>query len=408
MDIPKFKNIIDKAGFLRNYSSLILPVGILLAGLILFIPTSLMSSGLRKRMTSESATIGRDVRSLSSSVVSRDQWKVEQDYQRAYKEDANEIATLVQQSSQRELLSYKIFPEPKDTSTLIFEEFGQRFRSNIDDLMAHVNAIDCPTAAELQRGMKNVSNLSDARRITGLTLSRLSEQDAIIVDVLCREKAETAFVYANPMDVSGYGLWEEYNYAGMDTAVEDCWYWQLAYWIIEDVFKTIEASNSGSNNVFTSPVKRLMRIGFSAPDQPIGKNPPKPRYVLTAKETLTIPYTGRFCDDNIDVVHFNVVVLVSAKAVMPFMKQLCSAKEHEFKGFSGTEELRRFKHNQITILKSEIKPINRQAQNHEYYRYGEDAVVELNLICEYIFNKNGYDEIKPKSVRKTLGEEVGE
>jgi hypothetical protein len=26
----------------------------------------------------------------------------------------------------------------------------------------------------------------------------------------------------------------------------------------------------------------------------------------------------------------------------------------------------------------------------------------LDLICEYIFNKNGYDEIKPESVKELL------
>jgi len=37
---------------------------------------------------------------------------------------------------------------------------------------------------------------------------------------------------------------------------------------------------------------------------------------------------------------------------------------------------------------------------HDLYRYGEDAVVELELVCEYIFNKKGYDEIKPELVKK--------
>lgn len=408
MDIPKFKDLIDKASFLRNYSSLLLPVVIVLIGLLLFIPTSLMSRGLKKRMESESVSMGRQVKSLSSSVVSRDQWKVEQAYQRAYKEDANEISLLVKQSSQRELLSYRVFPEPRDTSTLIFEEFGQEFRSNIESLMVRVNAMDCPTAAELQRALKKSSNLSDSRRVLGVVRTRLNEVDATIADVLCREKAETAFVYANPADVSGYRFWDEYNYTGMDTAVEECWYWQLAYWIIEDVFKTIEASNFGSNSVFTSPVKRLMRIGFSTAESVQGKNVAKPRYVLSTKEALVIPHTGRFCDDDIDVVHFNVVVLISAKEVIPFMQQLCSSKEHKFEGFSGTEDVRSFKHNQITVLKSEMRPINRQDPSHDLYRYGEDAVVELDLICEYIFNKTGYDEIKPRSIRKTLGEKVEE
>ncbi len=403
MDIPKFKDIIQKVSFLRNYSSLMLPVFIMLAGLLLFIPTNLMSSKLKKRIENESVSIGKRVKSFSNNVVSRDQWKIEQEYQHAYETDANQIALLAKQTTQRELLSYKVFPEPKDTSTLIFREFGQRYRSGIDELINRTDALDCPTAAELQRGLKGSGSLT-SRQIMGLIGSGLNEVDATITDVLCREKAESARVYANPADMAGYEFWKEYNYVGMKTAIEDCWYWQLSYWIIEDVFKTIEASNFGSSNVFTSPVKRLMSVNFFG--RGMTKNTAaRPRYVISPEGgAMTRPYTGRFCDEDIDVVHFNVVVLVNAKAVLPFMQQLCSVKQHMFKGFFSREPERSFKHNQITILESSIRSIDRNDETHSLYRYGEDAVVELDLICEYIFNKSGYDEIKPKSVKETLGD----
>jgi len=32
-------------------------------------------------------------------------------------------------------------------------------------------------------------------------------------------------------------------------------------------------------------------------------------------------------------------------------------------------------------------------------------VVELDLICEYLFNKSSYEEIKPESVKKELAGE---
>jgi hypothetical protein len=404
MDISKFKDLIQRLSFLGNYSSLILPIIIILVAVLLFIPTQLMSNKLKKRVENESISIGKRVQSLSESTVSRNQWEVEQEYQQAYERDANQTALLAKQSSQRQLLSYKIFPKPKDTSTLIFKEFGQRFRGGIDKLIAQANALDCPTDAELQRGLQG-SSLPSSRRGPGgsMGMERLSEVDATITEVLCREKAEHAFVYANPAELSGYEFWEEYEYTGMDTAVEDCWYWQLAYWIIEDIFDTIDALNSGSNSVFTSPVKRLLDVSFAASDKGTGgKAAVRPSYVLSVKEALTEPHTGRFCNDDIDVVHFNVVVVVSTKAVLPFMQQLCSAKQHKFRGFSGEEQEQVFKHNQITVLESNIRSIDREDTTHNFYRYGEDAVVELDLICEYIFSKNGYDEIKPESVKKSL------
>jgi hypothetical protein len=412
MGISKFKDLIHRLSFIGSYSSLVLPVVIVLIAVVLFIPTQLISSRLKNRIEKESVSVGRRVESISRSTVSRNQWKIEQEYQQAYERDANQMALLAKQSSQRQLLSYKIFPKPKDTSTLIFKEFGRRFRASVDKLIADADAHDCPTDAELQRGLQGSSLSSSPSRqgvSRSLEVGKLSEVDAMIADVLCREKAQSALFYVNPTDLSGYEFWEEYEYAGMNTAIEDCWYWQLAYWIIEDIFDTIDALNSGSNSVFTSPVKRLMEVNFAASTRNPGLKVTdvKPGYVFSIKDALTVPHTGRFCNADIDVVHFNVVVVVSVKAVLPFMQQLCSAKLHKFRGFSDEEQEQVFKHNQITVLESNISPIDREGASHNLYRYGEDAVVELNLICEYIFNKNGYDEIKPESV-KQYGESGGQ
>jgi hypothetical protein len=408
MDISQFKDLVQRLSFLKNYSSLLVPVIIMLVGVLLFIPTQLMSSKLKKQMAAESISIGKRVQSLNKNTVARNQWEVEQEYQEAYKRDADRTALLAKQSTQRELLSYQIFPEPKDTSTLIFEEFGQRFRDAIDSLLNRVNAHDCPTDAELNRSLQG-SSLSRSRRSMGWSPGRrsslwgLSGIEATIADLLCREKAESTSVYVNPLDLSGYDFWKEYKYAGIEDAVKDCWYWQLAYWIIEDVVDTIGALNASSGNVLTSPVKRLLSVSFTIRNikrRGTVVDNTRPNYILASFEGLAEPCTGRLCDDDIDVVHFNVVVLVSTKAILPFMQELCSAKKHKFRGFLGDEQEQVFNHNQITILESDIRSIDREDDMHKLYRYGEDAVVELDLICEYIFSKNGYDEIKPESVKK--------
>lgn len=399
MDVSKFKDVLQKLGFLRNYSALLLPAVIALVAVLLFIPTQLMSGRLTKQIARESVSMGGQVESLSKDTVPRDQWKIEQEYQQDYQSDANQIAFLARQSSQRELLSYKIFPKPEDISTLIFKEFGQEFRSGIEELLADANAHDCPTEAEIQRNLQS----SSGARLRGKR-SLLGEVDAAITDVLCRAKAQSASFYANPVALAGYDFWEQYEYAGMEKAVKDCWYWQLGYWIIEDVIDTIRAANPGSRSVFTSPVKRLVSVAFGLGGVAVGKKTVQtaPRYVLSTYEGLTLiePYTGRATNDDIDVVHFNVVVVLSSQAVLPFMQELCSAKEHKFRGFSGNEQEREFRHNQITILESSISPVSREVPTHNFYRYGEDAVVELDLVCEYILDKKGYDKIKPESVKK--------
>ena len=86
--------------------------------------------------------------------------------------------------------------------------------------------------------------------------------------------------------------------------------------------------------------------------------------------------------------------------MLKFMDALCSEKKHYFTGYKDDQPPQQFKHNQITILQSNIEPVDRENQNHLRYRYGQDAIVQLNLICEYIFNKEGYDIIKPNSIKQ--------
>jgi len=88
---------------------------------------------------------------------------------------------------------------------------------------------------------------------------------------------------------------------------------------------------------------------------------------------------------------------------MAFMKALSSGKKHQFKGYpKGQDPPQSFEHNQITILESKMAAPSLNDMSHRYYRYGQDNVVELDLVCEYVFNKKAYELIKPESVKKTL------
>jgi hypothetical protein len=252
----------------------------------------------------------------------------------------------------------------------------------------------------------------------------------IIVDEMCQDRAKSISVYVNPLDISGYEYWGNYTYdVNMVDAVRDCWYHQLAYWVTGDIFDTIAAMNSGHDSVLTAPVKRFLRITFTmglkrpragggvfrgfrgrrtaAPGQK-REEADRPAYVLSVSDGLTESCTGRYSqkEGDVDVIHFNAAFVVGAREVLPFMEALCSAKQHQFKGYpDGNEPPQTFKHNQITILESKIGSPSLRDMSHRYYRYGQDNVVELDLICEYIFNKKGYERIVPESVKKTLAGE---
>jgi hypothetical protein len=405
MDLSKLKE------FYKSYSSLVAPLVILLAGVIVLVPAELMSRSLRQKVEAQSVRMGRNMQRLQ--VWPSGQWQEEKNRQDIYQKDANQIEFLAKQSTQRQLLSYEIFPEPKYDSQFIFDDFGQKFRNAVDQLIAAINAGDCPTPAELdkfKRGAEAKRSLSGG----------WSQVDAAIEDNLCREKAEKATVYANAAYLDGYEF--EYSYAqakSRDEAVRNCWYAQLAYWVIRDVIDTIDVVNAESVNVFTSPVKRLLNVTFPllvkrgrgryvSPRSPQDGKDVLPSYVLSQKDGFTTAYTRRASNADTDIVHFRVEVVVSTEAVQPFMLELCSAKQHEFKGWDNSQSRQVFKHNQITILQYGVDSVKRDGSTHGLYRYGEDAVVKLSLVCEYIFDAKTYDQVKPKAVKDEVAAAIKE
>lgn len=451
MNMPNFKGILQKLSVFKNNLSLLVPVIITLIAILLFIPTQLISSRLKKQVKQESINnAGSKIKRLEKSVVSRQQYEMEAERQKAHAIDANEIAKLGVQNTQRELLSYDIFPapDPNGFSGLIFQQFGQNFRSGIDEMISSVEGRDCPTDTEIQRSLEDLSMRNRSRTMGSSMMSssraafsrdysgtslyggsmRYNNIDRMIVDEICKDRAKIISLYVNPADISGYEYWADYKYdVKQEDAIEDCWYHQLAYWIIEDIFKTIDSMNSGYDNVLTAPVKRFMSITFTmglkvprsagSSDGVVrgfrtmrkkkdSENADRPVYVRSEKYGLSESCTGRYCSDDIDVTHFNFSVIVDRKSVLPFMEELCSAKEHVFRGYpDGTEPPQTFKHNQITVLESKMGSINPNGMAHRYYRYGNENVVSLEMVCEYIFDVEGYDMLMPEPVRKTLAGE---
>jgi hypothetical protein len=252
---------------------------------------------------------------------------------------------------------------------------------------------------------------------------RIGELEAMVVEEICRERAGSISVYAYPADLSGYEFWQDYKLAvEPNQAIEDCWYFQLAYWVIEDIFDAISSVNADYDSALTAPVKQLKRMSFNmglkrpgaggsiftgrrrrrGPANRRRDDVDRPAYVHSNDDGLTESCTGRFTkpDSDVDVIHFNLTVIIDVKHIMKFLQELCSEKEHKFMGFDGNQSPQTFKHNQITVLESKFMSSGNEP--YSLYDYGDDPVVELDLICEYILNKKGYEKIKPQTVTQSI------
>lgn len=397
--------------FIKKYLALLIPAGIAVFASLLFVMVSMSVRSLAGDIDSGSVSKSRSIRQLLGDTPPRGQFEQMQAYQDKYAAEADAIDSLSRQSGRRDLISYKIFPWPQSTSQQIFYNFADRYVAAIEEIVRYTNGRDAPGDLDITKELGTSESVS----VTGRTIAA-SARDAMI-DAICAKRAHEISVYANPGLFRWYSFWDNYKFSGTTEAVESCWYSQLACWVYRDVADTIVAMNKGSMSVFTSPVKRLVGIGFSplASDavgvsrgysqQIYGGD--QPLYVSVGGEGIfgEYPWTGRMCDDDMDIVHFKFSVIVDSAAVMSFAKELCSSKEHSYRvGFSENGQQQAGRHNQITILESEIEPVGRRVDEHKNYRYGDGAIVKLSLLCEYIFDRAAYDPIKPGSVKTVLGQ----
>lgn len=420
---------------LRKYSMLLVPIGILVGTALVFGLVVLSGRSLKAQIQSQSVDVGRRIESLATEAPSARQYEQTKIAMDKLVEQVNQVDQLAKQDSQRLLLSYKIFPKPKETSQLIYSEFGDEFRRSLEGLIQDIRGLDAPSEVELSKDMG--PEASRVIRVQPGTIRDKSTQS--LIDAICTKRAGELGVYANPKLFSWYGFWEKYKFEGEERAIRDCWNTQVAYWVYEDIFATIKALNGTSGSVFSSPVKRLVGIRFSGPvifqktgtsmsdygyssggfegtrDNPLYILDPvkamssggvSPMYMMGGEggSNAAQAWTQRYCSPDIDVIHFYLGVVVDNRSVMSFLRELCSEKTHKFRaGFAANGKETEFKHNSIMVLGSSIDPVEMTNEEHQMYRYGPNAVVTLMLDCEYIFHRAGYDPIQPEPIKKDLG-----
>ncbi len=430
LNVETVKEILKKLSFLKNNLALLVPIIIALVAALLFVPTKLFSARLKKTITQQSVKTAGEIDKLIRDVNEAGEAEAMEEYIDACAQDANQIDHLMLQTTMRELFSYQIFPDTNETSPLLFDPIQRKYLAGADALLSRIGADMPPADAEMQAALEQSPrrSLYGGGRTYGSAYSgtgrggiaamyrSLPVMDRRIIDKLCEDKARGLRVYASPADLDGYSFWSDWKFEDWDTSVRQSWNWQMGYWMLEDVIDTVHEMNKNSVSVLDAPVKRIMNVTFTLSSQSTrmiggrrrgGKKSAMdklmPTYVINLKTAVAAPpCTGRFCNETLDVMHFNVRVIVGAEQVMPFLRELCSAKTHKFRGWLGDEPEQTFQHNQITVLESNVIPVDLEGPDHSIYRYGPEPVVDLDLICEYAFQKAAYEPVKPQLIKNDI------
>jgi len=430
IDLNTIKELIKKLSFLKNNLALLVPIGIVVFAALLFIPTQLLSARLKATIQQQSVKPAGDIDRLIREVGASGQAQAMEGYLSAYKQDPCDMAELMKQTTMRELLTYKIFPDTNETSPLLFDPVRREYMAGVEAMIHRLGAGGPPSDGDIDAALEKSRGRSMYGRGgggattaggvpgygggTGRNFRLLTETDRKIVSKLCEDRARGVRIYASPAEIDGYSFWSDWKFEDKKKAIRQSWYWQMAYWILGDVVDTIEKMNESGTCVLDSPVKRITVVSFTQSKQGTrmigGRRRMRktttdqfPSYAINLKTAMAAPpCTGRYCNEETDSMHFEVYVLISADKVMPFIQELCSAKTHKFRGWHDDKPEQTFKHNQITVLESNIIPIDLEDPEHGSYRYGNEAVVGLDLTCEYLFIKAGYEEVKPELVKNDI------
>ena len=421
--------LLKKLSFLKNNLGLLVPIIIVVVGLLLFIPTRILSGQLRSTVNDNSVKMSQQISSLTRTLGELSPSEGADEEITTLAADVNQIDAILAETVYRELLDYYVFSGVTDVSAGLFERFGKEYCRGVDEMLAEMGAGRRPDDAELTAALQSATqNDRDARRgsraarVPGGTqvwsLLMMSDVEQRIFNEVCAGAARTAKVYAGPAEMAGYAYWDSWTFTDVNESFKDCWYWQLGYWVLQDVADTIEVMNRDSDNILDAPVKRIMSVSFvlkqgagalSVGGSRAGKAGDRPSYVTSQTDGLTQVCTGRLTDKakNIDVLHFQVQVVIDSTQVLPFICELCRAKEHHFYGFDGSQPEQTFQHNQITVLETAMTPVEPLAVEHQAYAYGPSPTTVLNLICEYVLPRPlAYEEIKPEPVKKEFAEKT--
>ena len=401
----KFLKIIKD--IIKRYSSLGLPVGLTVAAIVILLVAVLINRGVKKGMA-ESLSTGESISRLVRNAPTLKQVEIEKAYQQQCKADADKIDSVVLRTTQRELVAYNVFPEPTDMSRYIFDSYAEKYKSAIDGLIDKVNGGDAPSDKELSADLVGTANTRNSRN--------QDEYSRKMINARCLKRAESIGLYVNPNAFDWYNYWNQFTYTGRNAAIQDCWNSQLAFWVYEDIIDTINNLKGNTHSVIASPVKRLGGISFRklvTITQKRGDNSKSTAqkdipYMINDNDRLPIlgtdAWTGRVTNNDIDVFHFSLAVIVEVDKIPDFLRELCSEKHHTFTGWDGKQQPVEGVHNQITILSSKIEPVIRDSLEHTNYRYGSKAVVQWSGVCEYVLEKKAYAEILPASVKQAMEE----
>ncbi len=379
----------------------------------------------------------RKIKGLRSKLVANN---VLANYERvanASKRSQEEFRNDIIATTDRPLIFDGVFPKPSGlTFDNLYQDFSGMYCDLVDGYLKTLNAGSRPSVVDEEAVRSKIDSTSSVGGgIRGLNSNAATNTGADIqVNELRKERSRKISIYANHNSFFAYEFWRNFQLDKNDTMLKNSWYTQIGHWIQEDVVHAIRDINYPSRSVAKSPVKRLIEISFGGPafsGRPSVSDDKRKAEIVTRRVNnsvymtpeylraraskagasgkgssgsygqMTYAWTKRSSDKLVDVVHFEIAVVIDSTRINDFIDVLQSDKFTE--DVSGNGEITKTnRRNQMTVLQIQLDPLNITEEEKGGFFYGPSSLKVLRVICEYTFYREGYDRYMPEMVKNEL------
>jgi len=217
-----------------------------------------------------------------------------------------------------------------------------------------------------------------------LTPEQMAEQIPAVR--LSLRRAHSIYCYADP---SVFGDYPAVTNRQVRPTSEQLWYAQVALWIQQDVVQALAGLNDRTAEMLRSkgaspwvgnlPVKRIVLIDVGCYVPPEGASVPGRQSSGTQAD---LAFTKRRSGGTVDVVHFDLDLVVDARMLPAVLDEICKA------GF----------YTPLDVDYEQVPP-NRELVG---YIYGSDPTIRTQITFEACFLRSKYEQWMPEAVKSAI------
>lgn len=304
-------------------------------------------------------------------------------------DQAKAMQAELKEVNTHELLLADILPDPKDRRFA----FKQAFQEALQKLRARLKGGQPPTDQDIHEAANAAWFKSYETKILKVAGQEVNGQQIVdewkkfavtLQGTIRRQRASDITMYLEKDAVSVSRAMAESGSSGTGPRDNEIWYAQNMFWVEQDLVAAIEIIQGKSQNVTTSPIKRLFKMEVKDDQSQYLASAGEGRNITEPGKAFDVTPTGRISNSVYDVVGFGLVMDVDSSKVPTILTELQ-------------------RNRLITIRNVDMVSVDSVALADEGYIYGDVPVVRLTIHGEELFLRSWTVPYMPTLVKTAIG-----